>query len=265
MDSIDIQGKKYISSKQAAERSGYAQDYVGQLARSNKVPATRIGRTWYIDEEAILEHAGVRVPQKTAHSTPQSSLGQVMPTQATKTSLKALQQGNAPSQGLKTWSSIAYLEDTADLLPKISKREQEEHQVKINRIASNNIAVSSKATKEISVAQESQSKTSTLMMRPKRLTLPVGALGAASLAFALLGSAFSGVYIPHEWSFTAQGDFTAAAGASEGYGVVFQALLDAFYTGASLLAAFLSILWTSLSEFFNAGINFILSFMTYLG
>ena len=32
-DEMQIEGKPYISSKRASELSGYAQDYIGQLAR----------------------------------------------------------------------------------------------------------------------------------------------------------------------------------------------------------------------------------------
>ncbi|TSD04852.1 MAG: hypothetical protein Greene07147_906 [Parcubacteria group bacterium Greene0714_7] len=56
MDELVISGKKYISSKRASELTGYAKDYVGQLARGGKVPATRIGRAWYVDEAALILH-----------------------------------------------------------------------------------------------------------------------------------------------------------------------------------------------------------------
>ena len=54
--SIEIEGKKYISSRRAAEITKYANDYVGQLCRQGKVKATRVGRQWYIDQDSILDH-----------------------------------------------------------------------------------------------------------------------------------------------------------------------------------------------------------------
>ena len=36
-------GKKYISSKRAAELYGYASDYVTQLCRDGKISAERVG------------------------------------------------------------------------------------------------------------------------------------------------------------------------------------------------------------------------------
>lgn len=56
MNEIIIDQKKYISSKQAAEITGYAKDYVGQLCREGRVPARLVGRSWYVLESAIQDH-----------------------------------------------------------------------------------------------------------------------------------------------------------------------------------------------------------------
>src|ERR1700690_1515912 len=52
-DSVSIEGKEYISSKRAADLSGYAQDYLGQLARSGQIDAQRIGGLWYVSIESL--------------------------------------------------------------------------------------------------------------------------------------------------------------------------------------------------------------------
>ncbi len=57
MDELEIGGKKYISSKRASELTGYAKDYIGQLARGGKIDATRVGRAWYVDQESLFTHA----------------------------------------------------------------------------------------------------------------------------------------------------------------------------------------------------------------
>lgn len=56
MDEILIEEKKYVSSKRAAEMTGYAKDYVGQLCREGRVQARLIGRGWYVLESAIQDH-----------------------------------------------------------------------------------------------------------------------------------------------------------------------------------------------------------------
>ncbi len=55
-DEIHIDGKTYISSKRASELSGYAQDYIGQLARGGYIDARRIGGLWHVSLASIQEH-----------------------------------------------------------------------------------------------------------------------------------------------------------------------------------------------------------------
>lgn len=52
-DEITIGGQEYVSSKRASELSDYAQDYIGQLARSGLVDAHRIGGLWYVSMDSL--------------------------------------------------------------------------------------------------------------------------------------------------------------------------------------------------------------------
>lgn len=56
MDELLIEDRRYISSKRAAEITGYAKDYIGQLCRGGYVPAKRVGRNWYVLESGIKDH-----------------------------------------------------------------------------------------------------------------------------------------------------------------------------------------------------------------
>lgn len=56
MDELVIGETRYVSSKKAAQITGYAKDYVGQLCREGKVEAKLVGRNWYVLESSILEH-----------------------------------------------------------------------------------------------------------------------------------------------------------------------------------------------------------------
>jgi len=56
MDELVIGEKKYISSKRAAEITGYAKDYIGQLCREGRVEARLVGRSWYVLDTSITEH-----------------------------------------------------------------------------------------------------------------------------------------------------------------------------------------------------------------
>lgn len=56
MEELVFEGKTYISSKRAAAVTGYAKDYVGQLAREGRIEARLVGRSWYVYEPSITKH-----------------------------------------------------------------------------------------------------------------------------------------------------------------------------------------------------------------
>lgn len=56
MDELTIDGKTYVSSKRAAQISGYAKDYVGQLCREGRIEARTVGRSWYVLLSALESH-----------------------------------------------------------------------------------------------------------------------------------------------------------------------------------------------------------------
>lgn len=56
MDELTLKGERYISSKRAAEMTGYTKDYVGQLCRAEKIDARLVGRNWYVNERSIFAH-----------------------------------------------------------------------------------------------------------------------------------------------------------------------------------------------------------------
>ncbi|MDB5238008.1 MAG: hypothetical protein JWM46_278 [Candidatus Kaiserbacteria bacterium] len=52
-DELFLEGKNYMSSKQAAVSTGYAQDYIGQLARGGLIDAQRVGGLWYVSLDSL--------------------------------------------------------------------------------------------------------------------------------------------------------------------------------------------------------------------
>jgi hypothetical protein len=55
MDEMSVNGIVYVSTKKAADLTGYTTDYVAQLARGGKIDARLVGRNWFINQEAILK------------------------------------------------------------------------------------------------------------------------------------------------------------------------------------------------------------------
>jgi hypothetical protein len=52
-DSVLLEGKEYVSAKRAADETGYARDYIGQLARKGLIGAQRVGGLWYVSLESL--------------------------------------------------------------------------------------------------------------------------------------------------------------------------------------------------------------------
>ncbi len=55
-DNILVGGVEYISSRDAAKKTGYSQDYIGQLARAGVIEAKKVGRKWFVVEEDLKKH-----------------------------------------------------------------------------------------------------------------------------------------------------------------------------------------------------------------
>ncbi len=55
-DEVGIDGVEYVSSKRASELSGYAQDYIGQLARGGYIDAKRVGGLWHVSIASLNEY-----------------------------------------------------------------------------------------------------------------------------------------------------------------------------------------------------------------
>lgn len=100
MNEIVIDHKKYVSTKQAAEMTGYAKDYVGQLCREGRVPAQLIGRSWYVLESALQDHR---------FGAPEEKQKQAAPVQA-----------DEPPKIADTWATPRY-EAEVPYFPSINK------------------------------------------------------------------------------------------------------------------------------------------------
>ncbi len=296
MDELEFKGQKYISSKRAAEITGYAKDYIGQLARGGKVPATRVGRAWYVEREAIMKLAGVGEPTLSKVVLENSTVDEVRETEppqlhkevqevhtpSPKHSLHSLQTSHASSghsNPFKTWSSVQYLKDNSELLPSIAKKQpvgtvtlkkkytaprEEKHSIVMQRSRHHDLVHGSVDGITIPNQEDVQKPLDDSGVRHKTLLLkPQFMLLTASFAVLLLGvSSVAGIVVPSNWVLSSQ------VASSEYLGSDIQSVLEVFFfifeSGATLLGGFLITLFGSLGEFLDIGINFILD-LFYLG
>lgn len=109
MDEIVVAQTKYISSKRAARLTGYAQDYIGQLVRMNKVNATKVGKAWFVEEAGLMQHVNgsnrLPAPIKQLAEVEVRAHGQYVSRVRAGISYPA------------SWGAISYLEDDSPLIP----------------------------------------------------------------------------------------------------------------------------------------------------
>lgn len=101
MDELTIGDKIYISTKRAADITGYAKDYVGQLCREGRVEATLVGRSWYVLESSVREHRFGEDTKKTGSFDEQKPI-------------------------LDTWSVPVYKPESVVSVPRLTVREDAE-------------------------------------------------------------------------------------------------------------------------------------------
>ena len=60
METITHDGKVFTKATALAKKHRYTTDYIGQLCRGGKVESKLIGRAWFVNEEALLQHKSER-------------------------------------------------------------------------------------------------------------------------------------------------------------------------------------------------------------
>jgi len=109
-----LEGKKYISSKEASDISGYSRDYIGQLVRKNAVDAKMVGRLWYVSSQSLEKHI-----QKQSGKGSEINISKP----------QIAEEKNAVSSNISK-----YQKEEAILLPKVAKKELIVHSPKKEKI-----------------------------------------------------------------------------------------------------------------------------------
>jgi hypothetical protein len=269
VDELEIQGKKYISSKRASELTGYAKDYVGQLARAGKVPGTRVGRAWYVEESALLSHQGQEEASLALQSEPREVLSPIQMPRAyiSPATLKAIGYGASLPE---TWTPPTYFRDNGDLVPRIEKyallepqkRALPEGSIRVRVIRKEDIVEIKEeepqkqkmALEKASVVEKAKEVRRTF--NPGHKTLSLGALTAALGIFLFFSAGF--VLSSH---FTLRESNGAnAANLILGFEYARDTLMKfpPFVMGLNSVQFFFSTLQASFSDFFNQGLKFVI-------
>jgi hypothetical protein len=117
-----LDGKEYISASRAAEKLGYAQDYIGALIRTKKVPGKMIGRTWYVEIDSLTEHKNNnrQKKQKQSESAP-------FP-QSVEEKKENISLASESLDAITNTFLLKYEEDTRSRLPELSKLKYRHHE-----------------------------------------------------------------------------------------------------------------------------------------
>jgi hypothetical protein len=124
METLVTDGITYTKASVLAKRFHYTSDYIGQLCRSGKATCQLVGRSWYVDENSLLEHKEsrykeIRLSEKTIKNKPESeseTITKVYPRPDAKDVRREMKRD------LHAFSSVpmsiaTYLDDSAELLP----------------------------------------------------------------------------------------------------------------------------------------------------
>jgi hypothetical protein len=123
MDELVIGEKRYVSSKRAAEITGYAKDYVGQLCREGYVEAKMVGRSWYVLETSITEHrfGGTNITEhRSGGSRKANSEQETVPGTNEDTTTDLLPP--TPESPIAGWKRPTYISEVPTVMPEIEVR-----------------------------------------------------------------------------------------------------------------------------------------------
>lgn len=105
---VQIAGKKYESVITAAALSGYSRDYIGRLAREQKILATQVGRQWFVFIPSLLAYVKISTEEQNLRKRELSSLRKKE--RATTSRLHGENKTKAtPGQGNKFYPKVVAL------------------------------------------------------------------------------------------------------------------------------------------------------------
>ena len=302
MDELDIKGNKYISSKRASELTGYAKDYIGQLARAGKINGTRMGRAWYVEEASLLAHASS--DQQSVSSAEQERKEEEKEKEEKREEVVAspvhIRVSQMPQQfmskapplpssvhsGMQRWTPATYSNDDADLLPKPLKEHRaesiangeedtaQEVSVPVRSPISEELAgaVRIKILEERARMNAPEASRTTFRIAEKANKIKtkrrghngVLSLGALTAALAIFLFFSAGLFVSSEITLTGPAkDSTANVLVGSEYFKDVIAQFPPFAQGFAALQGFFGTLFVSFGDFISKGVQFLSSLFSH--
>ena len=299
MDELDIKGNKYISSKRASELTGYAKDYIGQLARAGKINGTRMGRAWYVEEASLLAHASsdpqsvpsVEQERKEEQEEIQESREEVIasPVHIRVAQMPQQFMSKAPPlpssvhSGMQKWTPATYSNDDTNLVPmplrqKPMASEQvlvlEEESAPVQSPISEELAgaVRIKILEERARMNAPEASRTTFRIAEKANKIKtkrrghngVLSLGALTAALAIFLFFSAGLFVSSEITLTGPAkDSTANVLVGSEYFKDVIAQFPPFAQGFAALQGFFGTLFVSFGDFISKGVQFLSSLFSH--
>ena len=136
METLEIDGITYQRVSSAARENGYTADYVGQLCRARKINAKLVGRTWYVEKEAIGGHKRSKV-RSNASKTKESLIAELKvhseSNTSTPVSMHPLYAAPTHRQRLLA-TEVKYETDVDHLIPAlVPEKSPHTHQIRVQK------------------------------------------------------------------------------------------------------------------------------------
>jgi len=113
--SIIVEGRAYISTKEAAVLTGYTSDYIGQLCRKGVIATALVGKDRYVSEEEVFSYAQKGGKDIAEKSDKQTSFG------TARLSEEKEQEGMRESGQEKHYAQFTYEAEETVILPLLKK------------------------------------------------------------------------------------------------------------------------------------------------
>lgn len=164
MDSLEIEGKEYISARRAGREHGYTADYIGQLIRKGSLEGKKVGRAWYVSQESLSAYKEILESEKV--ETKKEMQTEVAPVVHEKVEVRAIDSGpllnpyrnlqvstegkqetrpRVSAEEVDTVFGMRYLSDEDSVLPKLVVHKNE---------LTEEVRVPVRTTKEDSVSEK---------------------------------------------------------------------------------------------------------------